>query len=144
MTTTTIQLQGAMIANPPLTTLWDGTYQTPTLRGDGRPPTPSMVWGKTLLKQMKKYGNYLHHLKGEKIAVPLLRMVWDASLYKLTEKIESGHPFDRLKGWTAPLLRIVVYGTLPESIKKYGNDRHHLKGRRSPSYYLDRAGWNPT
>jgi hypothetical protein len=24
MTTTTIQLQGAMIANPPLTTLWDG------------------------------------------------------------------------------------------------------------------------
>jgi len=93
---------------------------------------------------MKKYVNYHHHLKGEKIAVPLHRMVWDASLCKPTKKIESDHHFNRLKGWTAPLLRIVLHGTLPEPIKKYGNDRHHLKWRKSPSYYLDRVGWNPT
>ena len=43
-----------------------------------------------------------------------------------------------LKGWTAPLLRMVLDGTLPNLMKNYGNDHHHLKGRRSPSYYLDR------
>jgi len=46
---------------------------------------------------MKKYGNYHHHLKGEKIAVPLLRMVRDASLYKPTKTIYNGHHFNQLK-----------------------------------------------
>jgi hypothetical protein len=88
-------IKGATIANPPRTMLWDGTFlqpkmggetKQPTLRGEGRPTTPWMMWGGTLLKPMEKYGNYHHHLKGEKIAAQLLRMVWDATLPKTKMK----------------------------------------------------------
>ena len=65
---------------------------------------------------MRKYGNCHHHLKGEKIAVPLLGMVRDATHPNPTTKFESDHHFNRLKGWTAPLLRMVLNGTLPKPI----------------------------
>jgi hypothetical protein len=91
--------------------------------------------------------------KGEKIAVPLLRMVWDATFPKATTKLQNDPHFNRLKGWTVPLLRKVLDRHRPKPMEIYGNDRHspkfyhHLnliKGANiATPPHQDAAGWNP-
>ena len=82
--------------------------------------------------------NGMTTIKGENIAVPLLRMEWDVTLPKSTKKFENDHHFNRLEGWSAPLLKMMLDETLPKPMKKYGNDRHLFKGRKSLTYSL---GW---